>query len=64
MTFDKWCKGNTKLTNSIIAGTLGVSTNYISMLRKGKRTPSNKLILAIKRYTEGHVPVTVWFDDK
>lgn len=60
MSFDEWFK-TTKTTNIDAASHLGVSANYISMLRHDRAVPSNALVLKILYMTDGDVPVGFWF---
>ncbi len=63
MSFDEWFK-TTKTSNIKAAAHLGVSVNYISMLRHGRAIPGNALILKILDMTDGAVPVGFWFEVK
>lgn len=62
MTFNDFCKQSGK-TNAIIGKELGVTGEYIGMLRKGIRLPGAALQIEIYNYTKHLVMPNDWLPD-
>ena len=43
-----------------LAELVGISAAFMSDLKRGHRTPSLRVALAIEKATDGAVPVTAW----
>jgi transcriptional regulator with XRE-family HTH domain len=51
---------DSKVSAVDLAKTLGCSRAYISLMRKGERSPGRNLAVALAEITEGSVPVDSW----
>jgi len=59
MTFDQWCRIS-DLSNIDISKKLGITENYVSMLRKGRAKPSGAMVCEVYDLTDKLVTPTDW----